>query len=230
MPSPLSVLTLALLFATPLTHARVLRDFVRPGTNRSANSPALSLAFPVENSRNRHNIRRGSRPAYAPPADDSDPPGVRIYDSLDAVPTARLLAQAARHKKCFSKGQTLCWAPYVCGHRCEQILLAVDGYCKKYAQPPDGTECTDKQGSCALSLSWKRCKKARKFNRCFARVCYRRTAALRHHQHQSLAIPRPVSYEDTENVAIVRYRRPLPKHEILARRNRQSSTQSAIFK
>lgn len=42
--------------------------------------------------------------------------------------------------------------------------------------------------------------------------------------------PRPMSYEDTDNVAIVRYRRPLPRHEILAKRNRQSSTQSAIFK
>lgn len=218
---------LALLILSARTRAAFVLELAR-GANVTSYSTGVSLTVGLPSSVTGGTANAGRRPSHAPPGDDADPPGVRIYDSLDAVPTARLLAHAARHKKCFPKRQTACWAPYVCGHRCEQILLAVDGYCKKSgARDLDGS-CMEGR-ACNGPVRWRRCKKARKFNRCFARVCYRRRAAIGV-DGGVLGTPRPMSYEDTDNVAIVRYRRPLPKHEVLARRNRQSSTQSAIFK
>lgn len=167
-----------------------------------------SIAFTVDKRSLPDDVESKPKVSGDPPGEDRDPAGVVIYDSLDAVPTARLLARGTKQAKCFRRGgQSL--LPYVCGHRCEQILLAVDGFCKRGGDCGGVNECGE----------WRRCKKARKFHRCFARVCYRggRGGA-------------PGGYEDTSMVAIVRYRRPLPRHEVLARRNRQSSTQSAIFK
>lgn len=141
-----------------------------------------------------------------PPGEDRDPPGVRIYERLADVPSARLLARAGKKLVCYpTRG---CWRPFVCGHRCEQILLAVDGFCKK-------------TGQCDECGEWKRCKKARKFHRCFPRVCYRGLPGAR---------GKPRAYEDFERVSIVRYRRPKARYEILAMRKRQTSIQSAIFK
>lgn len=173
-------------------------------------------------------VRRHNRPG-----EDRDPEGVTVYESLNEVPTSHLLSIANAHSKCYAAQEKLCWRAYVCGHRCEQILLAVHSFCRK-VRADDGTDITCSDGSqvgpCALdsgddNIRWARCKKARKYNRCFARICYRKTSS----SEPSLILP-PEPYEDTENVSIVRYRKPMPKYELLAQRNKQSSTQSAIFK
>lgn len=177
-----------------------------PG-ERNDSAAGVSLVVPAEHAIGVEGA--GARRApHQPPGDETDPPGVRVYDSLDAVPTGRLLSQAGRHAKCYTRRRAACWKAYVCGHRCEQILLAVDGFCKKKER---AAGC---RGDRCAAVQWRRCKKARKFNRCFARVCYRRRGTLGH--EGVVGTPRPMSYEDTENVAIVRYRRPPPKHLVLA--------------
>lgn len=174
--------------------------------NQSSYSESMAFTVQVGNSKTGGTQSR-SRSKGDPPGEDGDPEGVVIYESLDAVPTARMLARGLTTVKCFPKRG--CWRPYICGHRCEQILLAVNGFCRRTS------ECRE-AGGCG---KWKRCKKARKFNRCFARICYRGKGS-----------GRPGGYEDSRMVAIVRYRKPLPSHEALAKKNRQSSAQSAIFK
>lgn len=175
-------------------------------------SPSVSLATPYEyNAAPSASVPpQARRSKDVPPGVDSDPDGLLVYETLDDVPTTRLLSRAHRMEKCYSSlNGPSCWTGYICGHRCDPVLLAVHSFCRMNDDLDGG-------------VTWKRCQKARKFNRCFARVCFRRNAHA--------TGPKPASYEDPLSVAIVRYSRPPPKYELKARKNRQSSTQSAIFK
>lgn len=235
-------------------------------TSKTASAPASSSSARSERPKRRTLSReqgRGRARADGPPAEDSDPEGVRIFNSLDEVPTSRLLLRAHQLQKCYplSAPASACWTAYVCGHRCEPVLLAVNSFCRRRARAPQipcsdeqrrdsggggggggGSACEaeqplaqtqpqERQGGAAAdegrpeSADWVHCKKARKYQRCYARVCFRRRSS-----EVAMGGRRPVSYEDPLSVSIVRYRRPPPKHEVEARKKRQSSTQSAIFK
>lgn len=157
-----------------------------------------------------------------PPGRDSAPYGVTIYNSLDQVPTAQQMWRVQKEQKCFSSGsgdgRLQCWAAYVCGHRCEPVLLAVNSYCR-LEEPgcSDGAEDVgdiQRTEGCENHGRWVRCQKPRKFRRCFARVCYRKRGL-------GAGGPRPASYEDPMSIAIVQYIRPKPKHDLFMRRTRQ---------
>ncbi|CAN8074947.1 unnamed protein product [Agarophyton chilense] len=190
------LLTLALAFPSLVRHGR-------GESNRTVGISLLDLQSGV-----------GYRPTLAPVASAavsaSDPPpelpphGVHIYDSLHHLPTRLLSTHTNMAPRCAARHTSSPYRPYVCGSKCENVLLAMRAHCKA----PHG---------------WVPCAKARKFRRCLARVCYRATGA------RQRASP-PVGFYDRSSVAIVRYHRPLPLYERRARRNRQSSTQSAIFK
>lgn len=148
----------------------------------------------------RPSARTGDPPPELPPA------GVHIYDSLHQAP-ARLLSRhpSAQTRSSF-KNSRCSYDAYICGRRCENVLLAMRAYCR-----------SRKDG-----LTWVRCEKARTFRRCFAKVCYRGRASQR--------LKLPAGFYDDGSVIIVRYRRPPPLYERKARQNRQSSTQSVLFK
>lgn len=198
-PTPLFVsLLLVLLAAT----AAAIND----SDSYNYSSVSLNVALPYsedtmyseERARARQRERDSGR--EAPPGADSGPRGVFIYNSVDQVPTARLLGRATKMQTCYAStdgARQRCWAAYVCGHRCEPVLLAIDSFCKR--------DCPRHDKSCAAT--WVRCQKARKFNRCFARLCFR-TGSIR---AAGATAPTPVSYEDPLSVSIVRYRRPVSK-------------------
>lgn len=127
-----------------------------------------------------------------PPGKDTDPDGIIVYNSLDQVPTARMLWRSHKRQTCYASTDrtSQCWAAYVCGHRCEPILLAINSFCRRKE----------------TNYRWIRCQKARKFSRCFARICFRSSSA------RSSSKNRPVPYEDPFSVSIVRYHRPVRKH------------------
>lgn len=186
----------------------------------------LSSDLSYDPSSSDHMRRERTVSLKTPPGADTDPHGVIVYNSLHQVPTARLLWRARNFQKCYALPQgdaSQCWAAYVCGHRCEPILLAINSFCHM-----EQRNCLDAPADagpegCKDHTRWIRCQKPRKYKRCFARVCFRRIGS-------DSGGPRPMSYEDPLSISIVRYQRPPPKHEVFARRNRQSSTQSAIFK
>lgn len=127
-----------------------------------------------------------------------DPPGVTVHASLKSVPKSTW--RSARRTVC-SYG--ICESSRHCGSKCEPILLRVS------------TKC---------SSGW--CQGARKFLRCYPKVCFDRVL-----DGGRILIPNgkpPVT--DLSVFAIVRWRRPPPYYETRARKNRQSSTQSAIFR
>lgn len=66
------------------------------------------------------------------------------------------------------------------------------------------------------SSGW--CPSARKFLRCYPVLCLNSRSGISR------------SRVDSNEFAILRWKRPVPKYEREARRNRQSSTQSAIFR
>lgn len=127
-----------------------------------------------------------------PPGKDTDPDGIIVYNSLDQVPTARMLWLSHKRQTCYASTDrtSQCWAAYVCGHRCEPILLAINSFCRRKE----------------TNYQWIRCQKARKFSRCFARICFRTSTG------RSASKNRPVPYEDPFSVSIVRYHRPVRKH------------------
>lgn len=199
LPVLLLLLLLLLRFPTPTTSSALLR-----GTHTDTHNDSRPLPIsPVDSISYTPPTKQYTHP-HAPGA-DIDPPGIAIYNTLDDVPTTKFLSRARALEKCYAA--TPCWTSYVCGHRCEQVLMRVGSWCRD-------------------ARAWARCHKARKFLRCFPRVCFRPSERRR----GSVTGAPPASYEDRLSVAIVRYRRPLPTHEVLARSRRQSSTQSAIFK
>lgn len=178
--------------------------------------------------------RTGRRSQDKPPGRDSAPYGVTIYNSLDQVPSARQMWRVRKEQKCFVVNgggeQRQCWAAYVCGHRCEPVLLAINSYCRL-----EESNCADDNDkstktvnevkrveSCENHSRWVRCQKPRKFRRCFARVCFRRRGL-------GAGGPRPSSYEDPLSIAIVRYIRPKPKHDLFIRRTRQHVADHSSF-
>lgn len=121
------------------------------------------------------------------PGADADPPGVHVYESLSDVPTAKLLARTLSQRQCLSSSS--CWDPYICGHRCEPILLGIRSFCKRNGQS-----------------DWVRCTKPRKYKRCFAKVCFRR-AITSVGKNVKDSGRKPHSFEDPYSVAVVRWKR-----------------------
>lgn len=179
-----------------------------------------------EESNGVYSNRAGRQSHDKPPGRDSAPYGVTIYNSLDQVPSARQMWRVRKEQKCFAvnggDGNRQCWAAYVCGHRCEPVLLAINSYCRledpncgdDNNKKANNAEETKQVQSCENRGRWIRCQKPRKFRRCFARVCFRRRGL-------GAGGPRPSSYEDPLSIAIVRYIRPKPKHDLFIRRSRQ---------
>lgn len=182
--------------------------------------------------------RRRENQMDQPPGRDSAPYGITIYSSLDQVPSARQLWRERNEQKCLSvggrDGGEQCWAAYVCGHRCEPILLAINSYCRleephchdhengnREYEPVD-KDVIDTGRGCEKHGRWIRCQKPRKFRRCFARVCFRRRGP-------GGGGPRPLSYEDPLSIAIVRYVRPKPKHDLFFKRTRQHADAPSSF-
>lgn len=110
-----------------------------------------------------------------------------------------------------NSGRTRCWfgrgceTSSVCGTKCEPILLRVTIPCNN-------------------NSNW--CPGARKFLRCFPVLCINRNS--KRGEKKKNIISR--STVDLDNFVILRWKRPAPKYEREARRNRQTSTQSAIFR
>ncbi len=127
-----------------------------------------------------------------------DPPGVVVHASLKQVPSSAW--RETRRTVC-SLG--VCESSRRCGSKCEPILLRVAAKCAE---------------------GW--CPAARKFLRCYPRVCFERVLDG---GRVRVANGRP-PVTDLSVFAIVRWRRPAPYYERRARRNRQSATQSAIFR
>lgn len=169
----------------------------------------LLLRLAVSDRRNHSNsyselLQTPATPSpHQPPPPEQPPFGIRIYEDLKELPT-RLLSEAPpTAPRCQATPQQVSpKPPYICGTRCDTVLLAMHSHCRN------------------ANRNWVPCSKPRKFRRCFPRICYRKLSPLR----------APAPYFDHRSVAIVRYRRPLPLHERRARRNRQSSSLSAIFK
>lgn len=176
----------------------------------SLNEPITYSEERTQSAQRRSDSYRQNRGRDTPPGSDSDPYGVVVYNSLDQVPTARLLWRASKMQMCFASkaGISRCWAAYVCSHRCEFILLAINSFCLR-REPP----CKQRPShpACAQHGRWVRCQKPRKFKRCYARVCFRRRAYSNG--------PRPMTYEDPMSVSIVRYHRPPPKHSFFLKRS-----------
>lgn len=201
-----------------------VNDTSNSSTHSSHYSASISLNVPLTYSEERltsareieaNNAERLKKGNDHPPGADTDPYGVIVYNSLDQVPTARLLWQASKMQTCyaFKDGTTRCWAAYVCGHRCEPVLLAINSFCRQ-KEPESCREMSSRQrtthNGCGKLRKWIRCRKPRKFKRCYARVCFRR---------RRLGIgPKPMSYEDPLSVSIVRYHRSPPKHDFFAKR------------
>lgn len=176
-----------------------------------------------------------------PPGADTDPHGFTIYNSLEQVPTARLLWRASKLAKCYTTRtrRSHCWTAYVCGHRCEPVLLAINSFCRRLephcssgatadghvsaATTGDDGRAHGEEDDCSQHGRWIRCQKPRKFRRCYARVCFRKRGA-------SKAGSRPMSYEDPLSISIVRYHRPQPKHDLFAKRTRPGGSQSAVYR
>lgn len=139
-----------------------------------------------------------------------DPAGVQVHENITDVSSESWLNTASARERCYTHTMRYCYRAHVCGTRCEPILLRVRVNCA----PCEGASCS------------KHCFAARKYNRCFAKICFRRVLV------SSISTRRkaPSSFEAKDTFAIVRYRRPLPRYELHARRNRQTATQSAIFR
>lgn len=129
-----------------------------------------------------------------------DPAGVLVHSSLSAVPASVWASGAANRVRC-SDGA--CDVGRVCGAGCEPVLLRVSAKCG--------------------GGRW--CPGARKFLRCFARLCYTRLGKQRPWLRR---MRRP--HLDRSAFAILRYTRPVPAFERRARRMKQTASQSAIFR
>lgn len=144
-----------------------------------------------------------------------DPDGVLVHESLREVPDSQwdsgLLGRLQCWRSTKSGGRRRCETAKLCGIICEPVLLRVSKPCTM----PTAAAAAGKQRWCAS---------ARKYLRCFPKLCFDRVDAHR----RRISVRKPLV--DRRAVAILRWRRPPPRYERDARRNRQSAPQSAIFR
>ena len=121
-----------------------------------------------------------------------------IYNNLSEIPSQ--LLSPAHTPFCHHPSHTRGWKAYMCGRRCEHVLLSVTEMCKK------GASCDGM--NCAPTLV--ECQKVRRFRRCYDRVCFRGGRGRR-----------PNSFQDGSSITIVRVQRPPGRLDALfAGRNR----------
>lgn len=136
-----------------------------------------------------------------------DPEGVAVHERLRDVPREAWHTGRAGRVRCERRaGATVCDTARVCGAACERVLLRVSKPCGN---------------------SW--CPAARTYLRCFARLCFDRLVAGRGRALPWLSSSRRPEI-DKAAFAILRWHRPPPRYERVARRNRQTASQSAIFR
>lgn len=172
-------------------------------------------------------IQRGAVLRDAP-GEDVEPHGFPIYDSIHDIPPYVVTNEDALHAKCtVRESRQVCLKGAMCGYVCEQILLAVQSFCAEEVKT--GEDARAEGGSVVTATKWRTCEKARKYNKCSPKVCYRRTA-VQGSVPEVLAGSVPEPHAVNSTFAIVRYKKPEPRYEREARRNRQTATISVILR
>ena len=195
-----------------------------------------SVSTPPSNERNTFRIINTVRVAHHVPPREGDPLGVEVLESKQELELADvadstkddktvssiefgslLLNTTPTHtgssKSCDGKGKC---NQYICGWECEPVLLAVVAECKveKKAvvkcgsyEVPWRKDCHSKRTQ-KSSMSWKRCSKEGRFEKCVPLVRYSRTGL---NDMKNMCEGRPLTRHCAwEESRIVRHRRPPP--------------------
>lgn len=166
---------------------------------------------------------------------EGDPVGVEVLESKAELGRVRISGDDDEGngrgddvvRRCGKGGE--CVESYWCGWECEPVLMAVVARCKvekeivRRIDEGNGVEpwglkrCWKRE----KVVTWKRCSKARKFEKCVPLVCF---AKVRQGVIGNVCEGKPSAMKRVwDESRIVRYKKPLPKYDFLIAKKEQPS-------